>query len=251
MRYLVILWCLLAGSCTADSKAADPSPVSGASALTPGECDQLVRRAYANLLFSKRSAPSAASESPLAAGLIASCKAGKGVFKRSYFNCVFAARYSDPMDCAYAAKGIDRSKSDPVLAARETGDDGAFESAATGAMATLYRGQDPHTSIDRFTRKSFLNKRDNVYRSLGEVPPDDHDAPSGSEPSTRVGANGQTYWVVREDFTELQLLKIMHESSAGADSVTCVRYGSSQRLRVDRGFCAAMINKYLHTHLLH
>lgn len=249
MRYLVIVLCLLAGSCTADGGTADPSSVSGASTLTPGECDRLVRRAYANMLFSRNSASHAVSESPLAAGLIASCKAGKGVFKRSYFDCVFAARYSNPMDCASAAKGVDRSKSDPVLAARETGDDGTFESAATRAMATLYRGQDPHTSIDRFTRKSFLNKRDNVYRSLGEVPPADHGAPLSAGSLTRVGANGQTYWVVREDFTELQLLRIMHENTAGTDSVTCARYGSSRRLSVDRGFCAAMINKYLHTHL--
>jgi hypothetical protein len=249
MRYLAVLLCLFTGCCVSDEGRASSMPAASASALTPSECDRLVRRAYANLLFSKTSTPYSASEPGLVSGLMASCKAGGSSFNRSYFNCVFASKYSDTMDCAYVARGIDRAKSNPLLANLKAGDDGAFQSSIKEMVAAVYKGQDPHKSIDRITLDLYLDKRDNVDRSLGETPPADHSKPLRTS-SSSVPSNGQTYWVVREDFTDLQLVKVMHEDAAGADTVVCAHYGSSARLKIDSGYCGALIKTYLHTNLV-
>ena len=212
--------------------------------LTPSECKQLVERSLSNLLFAKNSVPN----SPLEARMVASCTAGQGIFKRSYYDCVLADKYSDSQDCAYAAKGIDRSKGNPVLAARHVGDYGRYESAVKEVTTAVYRGKDPRTTIDQITLNSYLDRRDNVYRSLHEMPPGDRDTPLRTSASS-VSENGQTYWVVREDFIELRLVKIMREDAVGTDTVTCAHYGSGARLRIDRGFCAALIAHNLHVAL--
>lgn len=224
---------------TTASVARPPSPVTVPArfqALTPGECDRLVRRSLFNMSFS--------SNDPMKAKLMAACVAGRDFYTRSYFNCVFAAKYSDAMDCAYAARGIDRSRAAPELAARHIGDDGSFQSSARMVIAAVYKGKDPHTTIDQITRDQYLSKRDNILRSLGETAPADGHLPFRSSHS-RIIARGLTYWIIHEDFHDLQLAKIMFDNPNGSDSVICARYGSSDKLTVSKGFCAAMIEKHL------
>lgn len=218
--------------------------VSSDAPLTPGECKELVERSLANLLFAKNSIPN----SPLEARMVGSCTAGRGIFKRSYYDCVVANKYSNSQDCAYAAKGIDRSKDNPVLAARQVGDDGTYESAVKEMTMAVYGGKDPHTTIDQITLDSYLDQRDNVYRSLREMPPQDRDRPLRTSASS-VMQNGRTYWVVREDFTELQLIKIFRDDGAGSETVTCAHYGAGAKLRIDSGFCAALIAQNFHVAL--
>ena len=220
-----------------------PAPVVGAvrsGSLTPDECDRLVRRSLFNFTFSPND--------PMKAKLVATCVAGRDFYTRSYFNCVFAAKYSDAQDCAYAARGIDRAKTFPELAARRVGDDGTFQSSARTMIAAIYKVKDPHTTIDQITRDQYLTKRDNILKSLGETPPADGHVPFRSSNSKAV-ANGLTYWIVHEDFRDLQLEKIVLDGPEGSDSVTCARYGSTEKLAVDNGFCAALVKKYLHVAL--
>src|SRR6185437_7574911 len=228
-------------SCAAgDDSSAATSTTSSTRALTRRECIQLVRRTYFNLSFSK--------DSPLDSKLITSCTLGESFFKRSYYDCVFATKYSNTLDCAYAAKGIDRSKSDPLPAGRKAGEEGFFGGSIKGMDAVVYRGQDPRTTIDHYSVDRYLGERDNIDRSFGEKPPADHNAPLRRSAS-HVVEKGQTYWVAREDFTELQLVKIRREETKGSGTVLCVQFGNSRRLRIDQGYCAAMIKKYFHVAL--
>lgn len=220
-------------------------PISGgAGALSLSECTRLVHRTFFNIMFSKTSV----RNSPFDTKMIASCMAGQSFFNRGYYNCVFSTKYSDTLDCAYAAKGIDRSKRQPILATRKVGEDGMYEGAAKEMEDVIYRGQDPRTTIDQITLDRYLDERDNIDRSLGDKPPADRNAPLRKSAS-HIDANGQTFWVVREQFVELQIAKVMHQDAKGTDNVFCVQFGDSRRLRLDQGYCSAMIEKYFHVAL--
>ncbi len=41
------------------------------------------------------------------------------------------------------------------------------------------------------------------------------------------------------------ITKVMREKESGAEQVICVRYGLKERNRIDSGYCAALIKKYL------
>ena len=228
---------------TVTSAARLPEPAPGeaqSGALSPDECDRLVRRSLFNMAFQP--------DDPMKAKFVATCVAGRNYYTRSYFNCVFASKYSDAMDCAYAARGIDRSKDAPELAARQVGDNGSFQSSVSMVIAAVYKDKDPHATLDQITRDQYLSQRDNILRSLGETPPADGHLPFRSS-NSKIAANGLTYWVVHEDFHDLQLVKIMFDDPKGSDSVICARYGSTEKLAVNNGFCAALIKKHLHTEL--
>lgn len=218
-----------------------PKDTGGRAApLTAEECDRLVRRSLFNLQFKPND--------PMKARFVADCVAGRDYFTRGYFNCVFAAKYSDAMDCAYAARGIDRSRSFPELASRQVGDDGSYNAQARMPGFSNDQDNDPHTAIDRLTRDQYLSKRDNILRSLGETPPADGHLPFHSS-HRKLVAKGLSYWVIHEDFKDLQLARIDFDDAAGYHHVICARYGSTDRLTVGRGFCAALIEKYFHTEL--
>jgi len=222
-------------------RRAEPAPIAAVSdRLSPAECDRLVRRSLFNMTFPPNN--------PMEANFVATCVAGRDHYTRSLFNCVFASKYSDAMDCAYLARGIDRSKNSPELAARQIGDDGSFQSSVSMMVAAVYKDKDPHTVIDQITRDQYLSKRDNILKSLGESPPSDRHQPFHSSNSIAV-ANGLSYWIVREDFIDLQLVKVVFEDSKGSDSVICARYGSTEKIAVNTGFCAALVKKYFHTEL--
>ena len=222
-------------------RLAEPAPIAAVSdRLSPAECDRLVRRSLFNMTFPPND--------PMEANFVATCVAGRDHYTRILFNCVFASKYTDAMDCAYVARGIDRSKGSPELAARQIGDDGSFQSSAPMMVAAVYKDKDPHRVVDQITRDRYLSKRDNILKSLGESPPSDHHLPFRSSYSTDV-ANGLNYWIVREDFIDLQLVKVISEDANGSDSVICARYGSTEKIAVNTGFCAALIKKYLHTEL--
>lgn len=260
MRYLVVLCCILVASCTtgkgssgasqasggtAASPRTGPLPaVSGTGALTLSECTRLVDRSFYNILFSKTSVP----HPPLETKMIESCLAGQSFFNRSYYNCVFATKYSNTRKCAYAAKGIDLSKRNPLIAAQRVGEEGLFEGSVKEMDAVTYRGQDPRTTISHYDLHRYLDERDNIDRSLGERPPADRDTPHQKSTSS-TDTNGRMYWIVRENFTELQLAKIMREDARGSETVLCVQFGNSRRLEVDQGYCGAMIKKYFNTSL--
>lgn len=204
--------------------------------LTHAECVRLVRRQLVS--------PSFSESSPMAASFIASCSEGRDFYNRILFDCMFSAKYINPLDCMYKARGRDRSKLSPDLASRTVeGDDGGYEAYVSGITKAVYQGQDPHTTIDPQLRRRYLSQRNNVILSLGDVPPGDDKAPS-QVVASHVEAGGCTYWIVRENFTELQLLKIMREDGVGTETVFCARFGSLQVLRTDEGLCAFLINKH-------
>lgn len=236
---MVVLCSVLVASCSGGGGSTSAVPGASSSApLTAGECTRLVHRAYANLFFSRDSVP----DSPMESELLASCESGKGVFKRGYYDCVFAAKYSDPLDCAAAARGIDRRQTNPLLAARHVGENASFEQSVR-AMDVIYHGQDPRTTMDSIDVDRYLDERDNVDRSLGVTPPDDRAKPR-SKSASQLVANGQTYWVVREDFTELQLAKIRWQDAASSKTVWCAQFGDTRRLALGQGLCGAMLAKY-------
>jgi hypothetical protein len=209
---------------------------SGDSPLTHDECVRLVRRELFNFQFSE--------SSPIDASFISSCEQGKNYNSRSFYNCMFSAKYIDPLDCQSKARGIDRTKQFPGLATREVaGDDGGYEAYVSGITKSIYQGQDPHVTIDPQMLKRYLTQRDQVIKSLGEAPLGDDAAPSKVS-SYHVNSGGRNYWIVQEDFIELQLLKILRENNVETEAVICSRFGSPKRLRTDSGFCAFLI----HTH---
>lgn len=237
-RLVVVLFavfeCLVGtvGFCNPTSKSEVHAP------LTREECVRLVRREMPGFKFSENSS--------MDAGLIASCTAGKEFYSRSLFDCMFSAKYIDPLDCEYKARGVDRSKQSPGLAARDViGDDGGYEAYVSGIVKSVYQGQDPRTTIDPQLLKRYLTKRDDVIVSLGEVPPDDNKSPSQIAASQEKVAD-RIYWTVRENFTDLQLVKIIREDDVGVETVFCARFGSTKTLRTDNGLCAFLINKHWH-----
>ncbi|RDS79652.1 hypothetical protein DWU98_16420 [Dyella monticola] len=227
--------CLVANVCLfSPVSAGDPQTL-----LTHDECVRLVRREFFNFPFSE--------SSPMDASFIASCVQGKNFYNRSFYNCMFSAKYIDPLDCQYEARGIDRTKQSPGLAAREvTGDDAGYEAYVNGITKSVYQGQDPHSTVDPQLLKRYLTERDQVTKSLGEAPLGDDAVPSKVSAS-HIDSGGKTYWIVREDFTDLQLLKIIRESDAATETVFCARFGSPKRLRTDDGLCAFVINEHWNT----
>lgn len=241
MRSHTLLSCLLVVSLAAGTSPA--TAVAGAapgSTLSHAECDRVIRRSLYNLDMK--------SGSPMKDKLMASCVAGQDHYTRNYYNCVFATKYSDPMDCAYAERGIDRSKAAPELAVRQPGDYGAFQQSVSDMVAAVYKGSDPHTSIDTIDRDRYLDQRDSVLRSLDETPPADRHLPSHTS-TTKLVAGEATYWVVREDFQDLQLVKVVNDDKTGSSTVMCARYGSADRIDIAKGYCGALVSKYLHVKL--
>jgi hypothetical protein len=204
--------------------------------LTHTECVRLVRRELVG--------PSFSESSPMAASFIASCSEGRDFYNRTLFDCMFSAKYINPLDCMYRVRGKGRSEQSPDLASRTVvGDDGGYEAYVSGVAKSIYQGQDPHTTIDPQLRKRYLTQRNNVILSLGEVPPGDDNAPSQIAAS-QIDVGGRAYWTVHENFTDLQLLKIMREDNVGTETVFCARFGSAQVLRTDEGLCAFLIKKH-------
>ena len=237
MRRLLVILCVFLGCWIGNVALCSAMPGSDVQPpLTHDECVRLIRLEMPNFQFSE--------SSPMDEGFIASCAAGKGFYSRNLFNCMFSAKYIDSLDCQYKARGIDRSKQSPELAARDViGDDGGYEAYVRGITTSVYQGRDPHTAIDPQLLKRYLDQRDNVIKSLGQTPPGDDNAPSHVA-ATRVDVAARTYWIVRENFTDLQLLKILREDAVSTETVFCARFGSSKVLRTDDGLCAYLIKKH-------
>lgn len=221
-------------------RSADAHLTRGPDPLTADECTRLIRRSLYNLAVEPGS--------PMGASLMKSCVAGREHYTRNYFNCVFTTTYSDVLDCAYKERGVDRAAKDPMLAALEPGDTGGYEGQARDMTQAVYKTTDPHKAFDTISRDRYLDERDNILKSLDRVPPADGHVPSRSSHS-EIKANGTSYWIVREDYTDVQLVKIIHEDDKGSDVVTCGRYGSGNRVDISKGYCAAMLQKYLHVAL--
>jgi len=236
MHRLLIMACAIVACMMANislSRSVLASDVS--TPLTREECVKLVRRDMEGPVFSETS--------PMAAEFIANCVAGRNFNNRILYDCVFSAKYINPLDCMYKARGMDRSTLLPALAFRTVvGDDGGYEAYVGSITKAVYQGQDPHTTIDPQLRRRYLTHRNNVILSLGESPPGDDNSPSHTSAS-HADIGGRTYWIVRENYTDLQLLKIMREDS-GTETVFCARFGSSITLRTDEGLCAVLINKH-------
>ncbi|WP_250624235.1 hypothetical protein [Pinirhizobacter soli] len=226
---------------TLSLRAAESPAVAGSTPLTADECSRVIRRSIYNVNFK--------SDDPMFLGWIKSCVAGTDHNTRRLYNCVFAATYSDSLDCAYKERGVDRSKTDPVLAARVVGDTGGFEGQVWSMTKAVYKDTDPHRVFDPYTRERYLSERDNILRSLGRTPPVDGHVPMRSQHS-EVKAGGTSYWIVREDYTDLQLVKIIHDDKNGSDVVTCGRYGSRNPVDISKGYCAALLEKFLHVALI-
>lgn len=232
MRWFAHLFmCLCIGLAAASCSVTD-NPQGDGKALSHEECDTLIRREFG---------PAPVSASPMTRQLFKSCLSGKGHFNRGYFDCVVASKYSDSLDCAYKARGIDRAMKEPVLKDRKTGEHGHFASAMNSFAGSDHKGEDPRTTIKKSTVDLYLERRDRAFRSVGENPPS---RASTGKSTASIDAGGRTFWVVRESFVDTQLVKVMREGQSSFDEVVCARYGSSERIRLDSGYCGALIRKY-------
>jgi len=229
MRYLTALFFILVTSCGDGG-----SPFAPSAPLSTSECESLVHRETDSL----------DEGAPIKRKLITACQNGRGHYTRSYLDCVLQSKYSSALDCAYAARGIDRAKREPWLKDRKLGEDGGASGFATMVVGSTYRGKNPRTTINPWSLDLYLDKRDRAFRNVGQNPPDDRHSPRSASASS-FDRGGKTYWVVNESYVELQLVKTMVESRNGITEVTCARFGEMERPRPDEGFCAALIKKYL------
>lgn len=205
--------------------------------LTLGECTRIVHHALFRMNLASQLGQASYAK------MMGQCISGQSLFNRIYYNCIFASKYGAMEDCAYKARGVDRSKTGPMLATRKMGDEGIYAGSAKEMIAVVYGKLDPRTTIDHVTTDMYLNMRDDVDRSWGEQPPADHHLPN-KKSTSHVEVGGKTYWLVHEDFTDVQLIKIMHEETNGDEEVLCARFGNAAPLRTDRDYCAALIEKW-------
>lgn len=241
MRLVLLFLCVLVASCSGNeaSSQAPLKPSTSDGALSKDECEKLVRRELSALWF---------EGSPAAARLSRSCQLGRGSYKRSYFNCVFESTYSDSFECAYKARGIDRTKEYPELKYRKVGDYGSYSASAALMARAIYHGDDPHKTIDHITLNTYLTRRDQILQASGLAP-----AKNGrillNHSSSSTSADGQDFFVVEESFPDVQLVKVVLDKGDGFQEVICARYGSPERLTVESAYCAALIGKYFHVSL--
>jgi hypothetical protein len=228
------LACLVAASCGGGGESAKQSdgPAKKTGPLDAAECEALVGRALSNF-----------GDSPLVRRQVSNCQRGRGTYTRDYYDCVFQSKFSDPLDCLYKARGIDRSARQPALKYRQVGDYGGYEALANSAVEAIYQGADPRTTIHGITLAHYLRQRDQAFEMAHEVPPGDDRSPVSRRTSS-VDAGGTTYWVVEQDYSELKLIKIMHEDDAGIGEVVCARFGPADGFGIDTGYCAAMIKDH-------
>lgn len=227
---LIALLCLLLAACGDRS-------IPAASALSSSECELLVARETDAL-------PKGA---PIRQQMLASCLSGSSHYQRAYFQCMSESKYRDFRDCAYKARGRDRIAREPWLKDRQLGEYGSFSGTANSVLDSTYRGEDPRTTLSPMMRNLYLDQRDRAFRSTGQAPPNDRNAP-GDRGASSFTRNGKTYWVAFESYVELHLVKTMVESEAGISEVTCARFGAMERPAPDRGFCAALVNQHLEAH---
>ena len=235
MRHIAAVLCIFLSACSGaqDQSLSDHDSSIKNTALSADECNTLIRRQFHTTSIEAL---------PATLKMFESCKSGTGFYKRPYFNCVLESKYSDPLECAYKANGIDRSLTNPVLKDRAVGDYGGIIVAVPIAFLAPYHGEDPHTTIDPIATNMYLEQRDLALKAAGETPPPATTAPLEKTASTIV-SNGKTYWTVYESFADLQLVKVMLESSTVTQEVQCARFGSSEKLSISAGYCGALVKK--------
>lgn len=228
-RSIAGLLCIFTASCGGEGNHS----TGARQTLTPYECTKLIRREFRTLSVESTSG---------ARKSFSTCKLGKAHYQRRYFDCVNESKYSEPLICLYKERGRDRWAENPSLIPAKTGEYGHITATAAMVRDVGYQGKSPRTSIGSITLDSYLDRRDLAFAMDDQKLPDDGRTPkTKSTSSTRV--DGKTYWIVRETYIDLQLMKILLESETSNQDVTCALYGSREQLSISSGFCAALIKK--------
>ena len=233
-KHFVIWIALLGTSCTSQEP---PSSTSSPVQIQPVErdCLRIVRSEVGNILN---------EDSPRFQRALDSCKKGTGYYSDEYATCIQQSPYSNTLECAYKARGIDRSERIPALKNAKVGQYGQYSASIEEALSAIYKGADPKRSIDSITLNSYLERRDK-FREIARLHriEDDHAPINVTQESFEK--DGVEYWVVRQTYQELQLAKVMRKTQRGAESVLCVQYGPiDNKLMLNNGLCAGLLKEH-------
>lgn len=231
-KILIILIILLNVACSSNENAS-PSTSLHSQAIQR-DCIRIVKSEIGNLYD---------QQNPTFQKFLASCNKGAGYYNNEYVACVQQSPYSNVLECAYKARGIDRSERDPSLKDMKVGQYGGYSAMIKDAAASTYKDLDPKLSIDRFTLKMYLEQRDKSREIAGLQKIEDNHSPIDTTFSS-FDQDGKKYWVVRQTYQDLQIAKIMLEDSNGYESVICAQYGADQKLMLNSGLCAGLLKKH-------
>lgn len=182
-------------------------------------------------------------DSPVFKKSLNACREKTGHYSDEYAACIQQSPYSNSLDCAYKARGIDRSKNDPALKDAKVGQYGEYSASAKEVLSVLYKGLDPRQGIDSITLDSYLKRRDKSRDIAGLKNIDDNHIPI-SETHGSFEKDGTMYWVVRQTYQDLQIAKIMRENQHGAEEVICAQYEPiTNKLTLDSGLCAGLLKQ--------
>ena len=233
-KHLAILVGLLGTSCTSKDQPSTTNP-SGQVQVVERNCLRIVKSEMGNILT---------EDSPIFQKALDSCKNGTGYYNDEYAACIQQSPYSNALDCAYKARGIDRSENNPALRDAKVGQYGGYSASVKEMQSAVYKDADPRQSIDSITLNSYLERRDRSRDIAGLKKIEDNHIPISTTHES-LEKDGTTYWVVRQTYQELQLTKIMREIPRGAEEVLCVQYGPiGEKLELDSGLCAGLLKQH-------
>ena len=233
-NHLTILLALLGASCTSHDQPSTTNSTAQDQSVER-DCLRIVKSEFGNILN---------ENSPMFQKALDSCKRGTGYYNDEYAACIQQSPYSNALDCAYKARGIDRSKSSPALKDAKVGQYGHFEASVKEMLSAVYKDADPKQSIDSINLNSYLERRDKS-RDIARLKKieDNHNPISITHESFEK--DGTVYWVVRQTYQELQLAKIMRETQHGAEAVLCAQYGPiDNKLMLNSGLCAGLLKQH-------
>jgi hypothetical protein len=232
--YVVFLFALLGAGCTSQQQ---PPPAGSQATAQSAErdCLRIVESEVGNILR---------EDSPMFQQRLQSCKKGAGYYNDKYVACIQQSPYSDSLECAYQARGIDRSERYPALKEAKVGQYGDYAAMMREVLAAVYKDADPKRSIDPITIDLYLERRDRFREIAGLQRIEDNHIPI-STTQEDFEKDGIRYWVVRQTYQELQIAKIMREVEHGVEFVLCAQYGPiDHKLMLDSGLCAGLLKEH-------
>jgi len=232
-KHSLILIAILATSCSNQ----ESSPAIDSSAKTKPvkrDCLRIVRSELYNLH----------EGSPIFLRALNLCTKGAAHYTDEHAACIQQSPYTNALDCAYKARGMDRSKRSPALKEVKVGQYGHFDGTIRELLPSIYKDADPKRSIDSAALQSYLERRDKL-REIAHLPKIEDKKIPLNVTQESFEEDGVKYWVVRQTYEELQLAKIMRETQTGAESVFCAQYGSiDNKLRLNDGLCSGLLSEH-------
>ena len=232
--FAILLALLVTGCTSGNEQTPNTNTPIQSQATVKRDCERIVRSEMGNI---------ATEQSPMFQKALDSCRKGAGYYSNEYAACIQQSPYSNALDCVYKARGIDRSKRDPVLKNAKNGEYGHYSASADEMLAAVYKDSDPKQNIDHITLQSYLERRDKSREIARLSRIEDHHLPIDTVLSS-FDQDGNKYWVVRQTYQDLQIAKIMRDIPRGSESVICAQYGADEKLILSSGLCAGMLKKH-------